>query len=268
MTVVDRNDTPVMDLTIADVVVREDGNARELKSVGRATAPLQIALLVDDSAASTLLKMDLQKGLTGFVGAISEMNPDTEFTVVTFGERPTTVVPHTTSVSLTTRGIAQIQPRSGAGSYLLQAIIETAKAMKKREVPMAPRANIVAFVAEDGPEFSNDNQQMVADALKAANVSLWTVVLQGRTAASVGTTEQRERASVVGDVAIQSGGNLKTILDKQGITRAFAGVAAQLTSQLDVMYARPDRLIPPTKLEVTVKRPGLKVIAPRWAGQR
>jgi VWFA-related protein len=265
MTVVDKNDAPVTDLTAADVTVREDGVAREISSVTRANAPMQIALLVDDSAAAMTLTMDLRQGLTGFVNTIAETNPDTEFSIITFGERPTTQAPFTTSLSLVTRAINKIMPRSGAGAYFLQAIEETAKVLKKKE---GPRPIMLAFVAEDGPEFSNASHDRIAGILKDSRVALWTIILQGDAAAANASNERRERASVLTDVAAASGGGFKSILDHQGIVRAYSLLASQLTSQLDVMYARPDRLIPPTKMEVTVKRPGLRVIAPNWAGQR
>jgi VWFA-related protein len=265
MTVLDKSDHPVTDLTVADVVVKEDGATREISRVSKASTPMQIALLVDDSSAANAMTMDLRQSFTGFVNAIAESNPDTEFSLITFGERPTVAVPFSPSVSAVTRGIEHVMPRSAAGSYLLQAIVDATQALKKKT---ATRPVIVAFVAEDGPEFSNESRQFVAGALKDAGVSLWTVILQGDAVASSASNERRERAAVITDVAGESGGTFKTILDRQGLTRALANVATQLTSQVDVMYARPDRLIPPSKLEVSVKRPGVRVVAPNWAGQR
>jgi VWFA-related protein len=271
ITVVDKDDKVVTDLTPADVVVREDGATREIARVSKATAPLQIALLVDDSASTMNMTQELRKAFSGFVSTVAETNPDSEFSLTTFGERPTVVVQPTTSVSVVTRAIDKIMPRTGTGSYLLQAIVETSKAIKKRNATketVAARPHIVAFIAEDGPEFSNESRQVVTSALKDAGVSLWTVILQGDSVSSTASNERRERAAVITDVAQESGGNFKSILDRQAVTHGLSYVLTQLTSQIDVMYARPDRLIPPTKLEVTVKRPGLKVIGSHWAGQR
>jgi VWFA-related protein len=263
MTVLDAKDTPVTDLTVADVVVREDGVAREISRVSRATAPMQIALLADDSQAAISMPSDLQQGLTSFVRHVIDDMPDSEIMLMTFGERPTTVVPFTTSAAVLTRATGQVFPRSGAGAYMLEAIQEASKALARKN---ATRPVIVAFLVEDGPEFSTASQQMVAQSLKSSGASLWTIVLQGRQASM--TTEQRERAAVIGDIATASGGGLKTVIDKQGLVRAFDAIATLLASQVDVAYARPDRLVPPTKLEVSVKRPGLRVWAPRWTGTR
>jgi VWFA-related protein len=264
MTVLDRNDTPVTDLTAAEVVVREDGAVREIARVGRATAPMQIVLLVDDSQATSTLTNELRQAFTSFVRLIAKDSPDSELSLMTFGERPTRQVDFTSSAPVLTRAIGSVFPRSGTGAYLLQALVESSKALKKRA---ATRPIIVALVAEGGPEFSNNSQQNVADALKNAGAALWTVVLQSTTGVQNLSVEQRERAAVITDVAVASGGGSKPLLDKQALEHALATVATWLTSQVDVTYARPDRLIPPTRLEVTVTRPGLRVWAPRWAGQ-
>jgi VWFA-related protein len=261
MTVLDKNDAPVTDLTVGDVVVREDGVAREIASVGRATSPMQIVLLADDSQAAMNMPAELKKGLTTFVQQVLTASPGSEIQLMTFGERPTQQSPFTSSLAVLNQAIGNVFPRTGAGAYMLEAIIESTKALAKKE---APRPVIVAFVVEDGPEFSNDDRQMVERALKNAGVTLWTIPLEGRQAAS--STAWRERAAVISDVAAASGGGTKAILDKQALERAFSSVATWLTSQVDVTYSRPDRLIPPTKLEVSVKRPELRVSAPRWTG--
>ena len=44
--------------------------------------------------------------------------------------------------------------------------------------------------------------------------------------------------------------------------------AAILTSRYDVVYGRPEALIPPTKMEIDVKRPDVRVMAPRWVATK
>jgi hypothetical protein len=150
--------------------------------------------------------------------------------------------------------------RTGAGAYFMEAILDVCKDFRKRE---AARPVIVAFVIDRGPEFSSAIHQQVEDALKAVGASLWTIVLQ-EGPQSLGSTEMRERAIVIGDVTRDSGGDNKTVLSRQALESAFLSRVALLTSRYDVVYGRPESLIPPTKLEVTVSRKDTRVSAPRW----
>jgi hypothetical protein len=51
----------------ADVILREDGVAREVLQVARATEPMSIAVLIDNSEASSPALADIRRALTSFV---------------------------------------------------------------------------------------------------------------------------------------------------------------------------------------------------------
>ena len=52
VSVVDKKDKPVTELAPTDLVVREDGVQREVLRVTKASAPMPIAVLIDDSQAA------------------------------------------------------------------------------------------------------------------------------------------------------------------------------------------------------------------------
>jgi hypothetical protein len=72
VTVLDRAGAPVPELAPADVEVREDGVAREVLRVGPARAPMQIALLVDNSQAATNAIRELRDALLAFAAGLRE----------------------------------------------------------------------------------------------------------------------------------------------------------------------------------------------------
>jgi VWFA-related protein len=254
VTVVDRQEAPVANLTAADFVVREEGLAREILRVGPAAGPMHIALLVDDSQAAQPLIAELRQGVSTFLTQMG--GKDHQIAIWTFGERPTRIADFTNIDPILRKAAERILPRSGAGAHMLDAIVEAAGALRRKE---AARPVIVAFVVESGPEFSSPTHEQVEHALDVAGASLWVVALQSRTGAV--TTEQRERAAVMSDVARASGGGLKVALSAQSIDLSFRTVTSWLNSQYDVTYARPESLVPPEKREVTVKREGLRVMA-------
>ncbi|HUL74386.1 MAG TPA: VWA domain-containing protein [Vicinamibacterales bacterium] len=255
-----KDDAPVTDLAPAEIRVREDGMAREVLRVGQATTPMQIALLVDDSDVSQRAVTEIREGVSAFIKQILDGSSQTEITLMTFGDRPTTLVPATSSAVALAKGVEKIFWRKGSGAYLMQAIDEAAKTLKKKG---ATRPVIVAFDMEDGPEFSNDSNDSIRKTLQNTGVALWTVTLLEQRGAVV-TPEARERAIVVSDVASDSGGGNKPLITRQAITLGLSWVATRLLSQLDVTYNRPEALIPPKQMEVEVTRKDVKLWAPRW----
>jgi hypothetical protein len=261
--VLDKSGAPVADLTVDDVIVREDGVAREIVRVSPAPPPTEVVLLVDDSQAAAPLLRDLREALNGFANTMADLTPPPAVRLTTFGDRPTVVVDFNPSFSAISRGIDRITPRPGAGATLLEAIDETAGALERRR---AQRPVIVAFVTEAGPEFGTLRHTNIAAALQRANASLWTIVLTQRGGGGSSDAE-RERDMVLGDVTRQSGGRNAQVLASQNIPAAFATLAAQLASRWEITYGRPETLVPPSKLEIQTRDTTRQVLAPRWAGR-
>jgi hypothetical protein len=262
--VVDRDDNPVTTLTVRDIVVREDGVAREVATVAHAGPPSPVVLLVDTSQAVEPAVSQLRTGLTSLVTSLNGSKQPVQIGLRTFGDRPTKVADPTTTGTAVRGAIERLFHQPGTGAHMLDTIVETCTDLVKTG---AVRPAIVAFVAEAGPEFSHNDRPRVAQALQRAGATLWVVVLQASAGGILTTDENRQRAAVVGDVTTESGGLHVQVLSPQGIPAAFERLARLLTSRVRVSYARPEALIPPKALEVTLRREDVRVLAPRWAGR-
>lgn len=256
-------DKPIRDLTVADFVVREDDRAREVLRVAPAPPASHVALVVDDSAASNSAMPHVRTALLDLMRYLVALPSPPQISIVTVGERPTERTPFTTHSAVLQSGIGKLFPISNAGAYFLEALVELGSDFQKRQLE---RPAIVAFVADDGPEFSAAGRREVTTALQRGNATLWAIVLQKGTP-NVTQKEWQERTFVVNEVAAQSGGASKTVLTDLGIGGAYTWVASLLTSQYRVTYSRPESLIPPTRVAVEVRRPNVKVAARRWAAQ-
>jgi hypothetical protein len=261
--ILDKSHAPVTTVTAADLVVREDGVAREIVRVTPAPPPTEIVLLIDDSQAADRAIRDLREALTTFVQTMADLTPPPAIRLATFGDRPTVAVDFNPAFSAVSRGIDRLFSRPGAGAQFLESINDTTDALRRRK---AQRPVIVGFVIEAGPEFGNYTHQQVRDMLRGANASLWTLVL---TVPGGGPSSDaaRERDMVLGDVTRESGGHNEEVLAIQNLPAAFTKLAGQLTSRWEVTYGRPDTLVPPSRLEVQARSADMRVLAPQWVAR-
>ena len=254
VSVVDDNGAPVPDLGIRDFVVREDNTAREVLDVRPAEEPMQIALLVDTSQGARNNIQFMRSALPDFVTALTNPNEagrKNEVALIGFGERPTVLTEYTSNPAELKKGINRVWSQQGSGAYFLDAVYETTQAFKKRE---ATRPVIVALVTEGG-ELSYRQYDQVVDALHQGDAPLYAIMFG--TPSSALREGERKRKQGLHPRLTDSGGNREQLLAPSGLGDRLKRLAAQLTHQYRVTYARPESLIPPERITVSVNKPGL-----------
>jgi len=253
VSVVDGKGGPAAGLTAEDFRVREDGVAREVLKARAATEPLTVAFLVDDSEVTSQATQMIREAMQSF---IKELDGKAEIALITFGDRPTIVVDYTTNQKQLQDGAKRIFPRNGAGGNLLEAIVETSKGLQKRE---AKRPIIAVLMMDDSVEFGGLYYQQVLDELEKGRAALHVVGL-GKPSGSE-TDELRNRNQVIAIGTERTGGRRDLVMALTAADSHMKQLAQELLNQYVVTYARPDTLIPPQKIEVTVTKPGLKARA-------
>ncbi len=252
-------DAPVTGLAAADFSVREDGAAREVLKAEPATDEMQVVLLVDDSQAATDAVQPMREGLTAF---IDKLQGRAEIGIVTVGDRATSLVQSTTDAATLKKSVNRIFARTGAGAYLLDGIMDVSRGFERRK---ATRPVIVALTME-GIQFSPQHYEQVLKQLESSGAALHVVAV-GTPNASM-EDEMRNRSAVLADGSARTGGRRDQVLTPSGIAEALPRVADELLNQYKVTYGRPDTLLPPEKVQVTVSRPGVTVRArTRTAGR-
>ncbi len=244
VSVLNRSDDPVLNLGPADFIVREDGRAREVLRVRRATDPIALAILIDTSQAASVQITDLRQSLEAMV---TRMQAQAHIALIGYGERPTVLADYTTDAAQLKAGIGRVFGISGSGAYTLEAITDTLKGLKKREA--GRQAIVVLWVG--GREFSNLHYDQVLEPLAAQGLALHVIAVSPGTPADAGTNEGRNRETVFDRGPARSGGRRQNILSPMALTDACTHLAAELLNQYRITYARPQTLIPPEKIVVT-----------------
>jgi len=243
---------PVEGLGPADFIVREDDIAREVLRVAPADVPLQIALMVDNSQFADPYTSEYRQALPAFITALAETSEPGirhQVAVIALGERPTILTDYSTDPAELLKGVQRIFSIAGSGTYLLDGIIEVSRGIIRRGFL---RPVIVAITAE-GPELSDRFYGAVLEPLRESGAALYVVVL------GTASNQSHDRSYVLSVGPKESGGYYDHLLVGSALTGRMKQIAAELTSQYRVTYARPQTLIPPERVTVTSARPGLTV---------
>jgi len=248
---VDNSGEPVGGLGPEAFIVREDGVRREVIRVARATEPIDVAVLIDNSQAAEPYIREYRDALPAFINDIlaRESGGKHQLSIITLADRPTLNTDYSSDASELIKGAQRIFSNTNSGAVLLDAILETLAGFRKRE---AARPVIVAVLTE-GPDLSNRHYEEVLKALRESGAAFHVVVV-GRPSSG-----SHDRVLVLSGGTRDTGGRYDNILAASALTSRMKQVAAELTHQFKVTYARPQTLIPPEKITVTAARSGITV---------
>jgi hypothetical protein len=252
-----------LDLTAADVVIREGGQARPVVRVEPSRTPLQIAVVLEERLAPD---DDVRRAVANFFDHVYETGKVALYVV---GRRSERRSDYTSAIVPFARAINGLPPRSFQQGDLVQAVHEIAREQRSRE---GRRAVVVLGVEAAQP--SSVTAQGVLEQLIAGSSVLYAATLSGgsmTTAPPGATSGDRkldleaqvtglERDRLFGDVTRQSGGVHVSSQRTAGMFDALARVAAELTHQYVVSYDSDVRS--DGTLSVDAGRAGLTVRGP------
>lgn len=255
---VDKDGEPVAGLGPDAFIVREDGVRREVLRVSPAREPIDIAILVDNSAATSDDITFLRNGLAKFVARIA---PGNNVAVIGLADRPTILVDYTSDVKRLSDAVGRLFPMTQSGMTLLDGIFETTRGLTRRETPRA----VIVPVVTDGVEFTNRYSKDVVEALVDADTALHMVTIGQFYHAEDHAT--RERSFLLDEGPRESGGQRISLLSPHGLDDALQRLARELSSQYKVVYGRPEALIAPERAAVSSARAGITMRGARARGE-
>lgn len=245
---VDQKGEPVEGLGPNDFVIREDGAAREVLRVSRATEPIDIAILVDDSGASEDAMPRVREGLRSFIARMSQGN---QIAIIALADRPTILADYSSNTKRLEDAVGLLWPRTRSGSTFMDALYEVSRGLARRETPRA----VIVPVTTDGGDFVNRHYEQVMPEVRSAGAAIHAVTIG--TFTSSDPDELRNRARVLSEGTKNTGGQRVNLLTPMAVQSSLERLARELSSQYKVVYGRPESLIPPEKIEVSARRPEL-----------
>lgn len=269
VTVASGNGAPIPGLAPADFEVKEDGKARTVVEAAPSTARLSIALLLDDRGADI---NEIRAALAAFVLRVQDQ---AELSLVSVVPTTTTVFDYTPDGPTMLEGIRRLVWRAGpAGGLILGAVADAADELRRRE-SARPAIVVVTF---EGDEFkSHRRAEAVLASLERSRAALHVVAVgrptmrrmnrarveSGDVQGDEWTIDENNRNAVLGEGPRLSGGRRHELAVATGLSRALDQVASDLINQYTVVYEGASGTAASRRLDVSVKRRGVTVRAPR-----
>jgi hypothetical protein len=251
---------PIKSLGTDALIVKEDGVRREVLRVSPATTPMPVAILVDNSQGASATISDLRRALATFVRELDGIGP---IALITVADRPTIHLDYTTDQKRLLDAAGRVFSVPESGATLLDAIVEVGNGLAKRE---SDRAAMV-LVTTEHTEFSTLHYSQVLESLTKSGAMMSAIVFT-HPSSSLSNDEARNRAFVLDRGPKDSGGVRFDVLTSLSYEGRMRELAAILKHQYRVVYARPDSLIPPERLEVDAANSSFAAYAAPARGQK
>jgi len=197
----DASGQPLVGLTADDFIIYEGSTAVDALNATPALYP--VAVLVDTTQQARTEFMPMRSAARQFVSRLSGR----EVALYTFGERSTRVVDFTRDIAKVQRAIDSVFARPEADSHVLDALIEAAKDIKRREVPIT----LIAVLSAGGNDQSSRTPREVFEAVLSSRSTVQIIELRSPRA-SGRLTNPRGRRTSTSDRSAEAALGLEEIL--------------------------------------------------------
>jgi hypothetical protein len=245
---VDSKGAPITDLTAAEIAVKEGGKERPVVSLQPATAPMHVAILVDDNGTGAF-----QPGVFEFLQKVLSRG---QFSISMLSPQALRLVDYTADVEALKSALGRLGQRGRLqpdGDQLPEAIAESARELQQRK---AERPIILALTIAGGLLHSVEPNNVLRT-VRASGAALNVVYITGA-----------DLGQVLGDGPKESGGRIEEASTGQAIAPAVIRIADSLMNQYQLTYTLPDGVKMSDRLNVSTSRKGIKLTSPSRIADR
>lgn len=224
--VTDRIGTPITHLTRDDFELFEDDVRQEIRYFGREDSPVSIGILLDSSGSMRDKRSAATQAAERFFG---NTNPEDEFFLVEFGDRPRVVTPFTSDSS---EIYGRIRRAHAFGRTSLYDAVQLALVEMKR----AKHSRKALFVLSDGADNrSRSSFGSIRNAMLESDVQLYAVGIYGEGEAA--TREEAAGPGVLTELTQATGGTCFPLVSVRDLPEIAARISEQLRNRYVIAYS-------------------------------
>jgi Ca-activated chloride channel homolog len=206
----------------------EDKTEQVISQFSAEDAPLSVGIVFDTSGS---MGSKLQKSRQAVAQFFKTANPEDEFFLIEFNDRPQMIVPFTTSTEEIQNQLTFTQ--SKGRTALLDGIYMAMSTMKKARNPR----KAVLIISDGGDNSSRYTETEIKNAVREADVQVYAIGIFESIAARGRTTEEMAGPGLLSEIAEQTGGRHFPVDNLSELPDVAAKIGIELRNQYVLYYA-------------------------------
>src|SRR5580704_17398299 len=219
--------TPITDLHKQDFNVFEDGVEQPITNFSFEDAPLSLGLLYDISGS---MRNKIKKSAEAAAAFFKTSNPDDEFFLVEFSDRPKLTVPFTSDPDEVYQRIAHAKPfgRTSLLDAIQMAMGEMKHAQNTRKA--------LVIVSDGGDNRSRHSEREIKNAILESDLQVYAMGIFDPDDGPKHSLEEQNGPQLLKDLADESGGREFPVIDLNDLPSISARIGNQLRNQYLLGY--------------------------------
>ena len=253
VSVTDPMDRLVTGLEKENFQVFDNNVGQTIKSFATEDSPLSIGIVVDLSGSMQSKFVRSRKALSEF---LHTCNPQDEFFVVGFNDRPAILVDYTSDVEDVEARMVMLRPQNRTA--LIDAMYLGVNKLKSAKY----ERKALLVISDGGDNRSRYTQGELTRAVRESQVQIYSI---GIFDAYAPTEEEQNGPLLLNDISAVTGGRLFKVLDIQDIADIAERISEELRDEYVIGYTPTDRRRDGTWRKLKVRLlppPGLPALTP------
>lgn len=206
----------------------EDKVEQEIRQFSSDDAPLSVGIVFDTSGS---MGNKLQKSRQAVAQFLKLANPEDEFFLIEFNDRPELVVPFTTSTEEIQSRLTFTQPKGRTS--LLDGVYMAMATMKKARNPR----KAILIISDGGDNSSRYTETEVKNAVREADVQIYAIGIFEPMSGRGRTPEEMGGPALLGEISEQTGGRHFAVDNLAELPDVAAKIGIELRNQYVIGYS-------------------------------